>query len=92
MLWYLHLCEVGGVSVVGYRDSATGVMDEGADGSGEFTLVTLRPTVEIVAGNDPMRALAMHAEAHKLCYIARSVKFPVDIVTEIREVATVVLA
>src|SRR6201997_5174693 len=27
MLWYLHLCAVNGVTVLDYRDSASGVMD-----------------------------------------------------------------
>src|SRR4051812_4317414 len=34
MLWYLHLCAVNGICVVGYEDNAEGFMDEGNDGSG----------------------------------------------------------
>ena len=43
MLWYLHLCAVSGVVVTAYEDNAEGRMQTHADGSGEFTEVTLRP-------------------------------------------------
>ena len=36
----------------------------------------LRPAVTISAG-DPATALALHAEANRLCFIANSVNFPV---------------
>jgi organic hydroperoxide reductase OsmC/OhrA len=89
MLWYLHLCSVNHVTVLDYSDTASGVMQEGKDGSGEFVGVTLRPTVKISAGNDEVRARAraLHEEAHRLCFIARSVNFPVDVIPEIVEAA-----
>jgi len=79
MLWYLHLCSSNQVNVVGYQDSALGTMEETADGSGAFVRVVLRPQVTIAAGSDPARALALHHEAHRFCFIARSVNFPVDL-------------
>jgi organic hydroperoxide reductase OsmC/OhrA len=79
MLWYLHLCSVNGITVLHYRDLATGMMREAEDGSGEFTRVELHPEIVIAPDGDPARALALHEEAHHLCYIARSVKFPVEI-------------
>lgn len=87
MLWYLHLCSVNHVTVLDYRDSASGVLEEGNDSSGEFVRVTLKPTVKISPGDDRARALALHNEAHTLCFIARSVRFPVEIVPEIIEAA-----
>jgi organic hydroperoxide reductase OsmC/OhrA len=83
MLWYLHLCSVNQVTVLGYSDAASGVLEEGDDGSGEFVRVVLRPTVNVSAGDDRAKALALHSEAHRLCFIARSVKFTVDIAPEI---------
>jgi organic hydroperoxide reductase OsmC/OhrA len=83
MLWYLHLCSVNHVTVIEYRDAASGVMSENKDGSGEFVRVVLRPKVKITAGGDRVRALALHHEAHSLCFIARSVNFPVEIEPEI---------
>lgn len=79
MLSYLHLCAVNHLTVLGYRDSALGLMEENNDGSAQFTRVTLRPTVNISPGDDQAKAHALHAEAHHLCFIARSVNFPVDI-------------
>jgi len=87
MLWYLHLCSVNHVTVHDYRDAASGVLEERDDGSGEFVEVVLRPAVRISAGDDRVKALALHHEAHCLCFIANSVRFPVDIAPEIMEVA-----
>jgi organic hydroperoxide reductase OsmC/OhrA len=77
LLWYLDLAARAGVVVVAYVDDPVGAMAEGADGSGRFTAVTLRPTVTIT---DPAKrdiAAALHTEAHTMCFIARSVNFPV---------------
>src|SRR4051812_1921546 len=76
MLWYLHLCADRGVIVFAYEDAPFGVMREEPDGSGAFVEVTLRPVVTIEAGSE-VDAAALHARAHELCFIARSVKFPV---------------
>ena len=84
MLWYLHLCATNGVTVLDYDDSATGTMEESADGSGWFVRVELWPHVTVAAGSDHERALALHHEAHRLCFIARSVNFPVEVEAEIQ--------
>jgi organic hydroperoxide reductase OsmC/OhrA len=76
MLWYLHLCSEAGIAVVEYRDSAEGSMDLNADGSGQFSLVTLRPRVTISSGSLD-RARTLHDRAHEMCFLARSVNFPV---------------
>ena len=50
MLWYLHLCSTAGVVVTAYEDAAEGIMQtHPPDGTGEFTRVTLRPSVTITA-------------------------------------------
>jgi len=77
MLAYLHLCAVNGVVVTGYTDGATGTMQETANGGGAFTEVTLHPAVTVTAASDKAQALALHDEAHRLCFIAASVNFPV---------------
>ena len=77
MLWYLHLCAVNQVVVEEYRDDACGLMQEHADGAGEFTEVTLRPQVVVGAGSDVAVAARLHEQAHEMCYVARSVNFPV---------------
>ena len=78
MLWYLHLAAESGVIVTAYEDSAEGLMDESADGSGRFTQVTLRPRVHCAPGTDTALALALHTRAHEKCFIANSVNFPVQ--------------
>lgn len=89
MLWYLHLCSVNHITVLDYLDCASGVMEEHDDGSGEFVQVTLMPIVRVRAGDDRAKALALHDEAHRYCFIARSVKFPVNVVSRIEEAADV---
>lgn len=76
MLWYLHLCTVNGIAVAGYVDDAGGVMVEDRDRGGYFDSVTLKPCVTIVAGDADL-ALSLHEQAHKKCFIANSMNFPV---------------
>jgi organic hydroperoxide reductase OsmC/OhrA len=78
MLWYLHLCAVAGIVVTEYQDSATGSLTEHADGSGEFTRVILHPHVTITDPAQVAEATTLHARAHQLCFVARSVNFPVE--------------
>lgn len=85
MLSYLHLCAMNHVTVVEYSDAAVGEMRENPDGSGEFVRVELRPRVKISAGGAE-RARTLHEEAHRLCFIARSVKFGVEVKAEVAEV------
>jgi len=77
MLWYLHLCAEAGIVVTAYEDHSEGVMRLNADGSGEFVDVTLHPEVTIPDASRHREAEALHARAHELCFIARSVNFPV---------------
>ena len=78
MLWFLHLCADAGIVVTEYEDAASGEMSEHADGSGEFTRVILRPRAVITDPGRIADAMALHARANQLCFIARSVKFPVQ--------------
>ena len=77
MLWYLHLCAVNNIVVVTYEDHATGEMRERADGSGSFTSVTLSPRIGITAESNAELAMALHDDAHRMCFVANSVTFPV---------------
>ncbi len=76
MLWYLHLCADAGVVVTGYVDHPVGTMTEHGDG-GQFTEVVLRPRVTVADPDMTEAATRLHAEAHRACYIANSVNFPV---------------
>lgn len=84
LLWYLHLCASQGVIVTSYRDDPIGLMVEDVDvGSphglrgGAFRSVTLRPTVEVADSSMLDAALLLHGEVEPLCFIARSVRFPI---------------
>lgn len=50
---------------------------------GAVARVGLRPRVTIAGGEDRTRALALHEEAHRLCFIARSGKFRVEVAPEV---------
>jgi len=76
MLSYLHVCAVGGVVVTAYTDRAVGTMEETPDGGGHFTQALLRPHVEVASPAMIERARALHSDAHRLCFIANSVNFP----------------
>lgn len=78
-LWYLHLCADAGIAVLAYRDEASGTMEEDATGGGRFSRVVLRPRVTVRAGDDRSLAMRLHHEAHKKCFVANSVNFPVEI-------------
>ena len=85
LLWYLHLCADAVIVVTEYADEAEGTMIEDTNG-GRFERVVLRPRVTIAAG-DAAKAAALHDAAHRLCYIANSVNFPVDCEPQIKSVA-----
>jgi len=83
MLWYLHLCAVNNVVVVDYTDNAEGEMAENDDGSGEFIKVILRPRVTVAEAAMADKAQSLHREANRMCFIARSVNFPVEHIPQI---------
>jgi organic hydroperoxide reductase OsmC/OhrA len=80
MLWYLHLCAANGVVVLDYRDEPEGLMIEEADGSGAFARIVLKPRVKLAAASSEQRARELHHDAHRMCFIANSVRC--EIITE----------
>lgn len=85
MLWYLSLAAAAGVVVTGYVDIAVGEMETDTGGGGRFTSVVLRPIITLVDGTDVETADAIHHDAHKKCFIAQSVNFPVTVEAEYRQ-------
>ena len=77
MLSFLHMAVKHGVVVTAYEDRAEGLMRTNRDGSGQFESVTLRPQVTVAAAADTALMERLHEEANKVCFIARSVNFPV---------------
>lgn len=84
MLWYLYLCGTKGIAVVAYEDRATGTLLH-EPGQGRFTEVTLHPRVTVARGGDTALAAKLHEGAHRECFIANSVNFPVAVEPEIIE-------
>jgi organic hydroperoxide reductase OsmC/OhrA len=79
MLSYLHVAATNGIVVVGYRDAATGTLQQEGDG-GRLIEATLRPVVTLAAHHDEAdarRADELHQRASELCFIANSVNFEV---------------
>ena len=77
MLWYLHLCSVNKIVVTAYEDPAIATMAMNPDGSGQFTSATLYPQVTITEDSDANKAKELHHEASKMCFIAKSLNFPI---------------
>ncbi|MFE4227142.1 OsmC family protein [Arthrobacter sp. NPDC056886] len=77
MLSFLHVAVKHGVVVTAYEDRAEGLMRTNRDGSGQFESVTLKPTVTVAEPAAPDLLEELHVEANKVCFIARSVNFPV---------------
>lgn len=86
MLWYLHLASNAGIVVRGYQDQPIGVGESTPDGAGRFLSATLKPRIRVQRGADLAKADAIHHEIHKVCFIARSVNFPVDYAATYEEV------
>lgn len=82
MLWYLHFASSAGIVVQEYSDRPIGMGENAPDGSGRFVRALLRPTIILAAGSDVARADAIHGKIHDVCFIARSVNFPVSIEAE----------
>lgn len=78
MLWYLHYASEAGVVVTAYEDAPVGHGEVATGGAGRFTAVTLRPQITVAHGTDVMAATAIHARIHEVCFIARSVNFPIS--------------
>lgn len=78
MLWYLHLASAAGIVVKAYVDDPVGIGESAPDGAGRYIRALLRPSITVLEGADLVRAEAIHHEIHKVCFIARSVNFPVE--------------
>lgn len=77
MLWYLHFAADAGIVVTAYVDEPIGFGEVTAGGAGRFTSAVLRPRITVKPGTDLARAAALHHRIDEVCFIARSVNFPV---------------
>ncbi len=76
LLSFLHAAAAAGVVVVGYTDAATATMVTSGNG-GRMTEVVLHPAVTVAEESMVEQLPALHETAHRDCFIASSVNFPV---------------
>ena len=83
MLFFLSVAANRRVVVKSYRDQAVGYMEKDARGRESITRVVLRPEAHYAGDGAPARQELerMHHQAHRLCFIANSVRS--DVVTDI---------
>lgn len=76
MLFFLSIAAKNKLIVDSYLDNATGVMAKDETGHMAMTVVTLKPAVVFSPGHyvKSEQLEKMHHQAHKLCFIANSVK------------------
>jgi organic hydroperoxide reductase OsmC/OhrA len=81
MLTFLAIAAKKRFVVDAYDDNASGVLDKGDDGRLAVTAVVLRPKVRFAGDRQPTadELSALHASAHRGCFIANSVKTEVSI-------------
>ena len=70
---------MNGISVLSYEDTCEAVMEEGhGDKEGKIVSITLSPTILVDEKSDTSLAMKLHEDAHKACFIANSLNFPVQ--------------
>lgn len=76
MLWFLSVAAKRGFVVETYRDEATGIMANNAEGKLAMAEVILHPHVTFLGEKRPtvVEHESMHHNAHEQCFIASSVK------------------
>ncbi len=79
MLWFLSYCVASEVVVVSYQDKPVGKMVIEDNGSGQFTQITLQPTVTVAEESMLEKLEGLHHKAHEVCFIANSLNFEVKI-------------
>ncbi|NQX92547.1 MAG: OsmC family protein, partial [Flavobacteriales bacterium] len=62
-----------------FTDEAVGSIEDQGDGAGFFTIVTLLPKVQVEGHINEEELMACHHEAHEKCFIANSIKTPINI-------------
>jgi organic hydroperoxide reductase OsmC/OhrA len=81
MLTFLAICARKGVVVERYDDHAVGILERNPEGRIAVSRVTLRPKIAFGEGTavDDDALDALHAQAHRGCFIASSVKTEITI-------------
>lgn len=78
-LSYLHHATAAGVVVTGMAVAVEGTLETESSGAGRMTAATLRPEVWLADESQREQADGLHEPAHRDCFIANSLGFPVEI-------------
>ncbi|MGA1832806.1 OsmC family protein [Rhizobium wenxiniae] len=78
VLWYLHYASEAKIVVTAYDDAPVGLGEVLKSGAGRFTAAILRPRITVKEGADLAVAHEIHHRIYEVCFIARSVNFPVS--------------
>ena len=78
LLTWVYLAARHGVGVVTYADRPEATLSWIGD-TFAITAMTLHPRIILPPGADRDKADALHADAHRQCFIARSVNFPIEV-------------
>jgi organic hydroperoxide reductase OsmC/OhrA len=82
LLSFLALAARARIDVRSYHDEAEGEMPEDQTPV-RFTQIVLRPRIVVAEGSDAERVRRLVALAHEQCYVANSLRTPVDVESEI---------
>jgi organic hydroperoxide reductase OsmC/OhrA len=76
LLWFLDLAAQAWLCIDHYQDAASGKLGKNAQGQVAMTEVTLRPKLLLAASTPASdeHIIALHHQAHELCFLANSVK------------------
>lgn len=79
MMSYLYCCQQNNIEVVAYdEDNAEAILEVNSNGSGSIIKVLLKPQIKIKHSHDIQKAIELHSEAGRLCFIANSCNFPIE--------------
>ena len=80
MLFFLSMAVKKQCRVNSYLDNAVGIMEKDKTGVSSITRIKLQPRITGEAAELPVDTLQqMHEQAHKLCFIANSIKSEITI-------------
>lgn len=81
MLWFLALAGKKKLVVKSYRDEAIGILEKDGEGRTAITQVILKPRIDFGGDGAPSEEVLdeLHHEAHRLCFIANSLKADVRV-------------
>jgi organic hydroperoxide reductase OsmC/OhrA len=82
MLWFLSLAQAQGFDVASYRDEAKATLAKDDRGRVAVTRIVLRPDIRFNGRQPSAGELArLHEEAHDKCFIANSLRNPIQVET-----------